>query len=70
MQSGTRGIGKHVEHVELGHITVMTSVIGAFLRPFTLPFLINFAMIVLHVVKEVLNTRKISECRAGFTIFA
>jgi hypothetical protein len=48
----------------------MTSVIGAFLRPFTLPFLINFAMIVLHVVKEVLNTRKISECRAGFTIFA
>ena len=40
------------------------------MRPFALPFLINFAMIVLHVVKEVLNTRKISECRAGFTIFA
>jgi cell division transport system permease protein len=27
-------------------------------------------VIVLHVVKEVLNVREISECRAGFTIFA
>ena len=44
--------------------------VGAFSGPFSLPFLFNFLMIVLHIVKEVLNMREISECTAGITIFA
>ena len=70
MKTCTRRVGKHVQHIKFGLVTRIARCIGAFSGPFCLPFLIYFVVVVLHIVKEVLNTREISECAARFTIFA
>ena len=48
VQSGTRRIGKHIQHIEFGFLTVFRNPIGVVIFPILLPFLLDFSEIVVH----------------------
>ena len=48
VQSGTRGVGEHIEHVEFLAVGVLHHLIGLLVHPTSLPFLFNFFEIVIH----------------------
>ena len=50
MQAGAGGVGKHIEHIELGPFRVFRHLVGLLVYPSLLPFLFNFSEIVFHIV--------------------
>ena len=48
MQSCTRWIGKHVQHIILGPITVYIALVGVMFTPVLLPLFFYFLIIIVH----------------------
>ena len=48
MQSRTRRVREHVEHVEFLFLLVFSHLVGFVFHPLALPFLFNFVEVILH----------------------
>ena len=48
MQTGSRGVGKHIQHIVFGFVRVFGDVVGVVLFPVFLPLLFDFSEIIFH----------------------